>query len=187
MSVFTKEDTSSLPDKGPSLYPSMSNIEINWKWVHKLLEGLKPFNATGPNSIPAFILKAAADELAPMLARIYQTPFDAGQVPADLRDAWIVPVFKKGGKHNAANYPSPPHSFTNLYHLQITGAYHPQQCHGTFWQALHLKGSPTWLSEKVLMRITAHPYITRDCISSFQRKSTWSSRHHAARLCESIW
>ena len=104
VSVFMKEDTSSLPDKGPSPYPSMPNIEVNWKGVHKLLKGLKPFKAKGPDSIPAFILKAAADELAPILARIYQTLLDTRQVPSDWRDAWIVPVFKKGDKHMAANY-----------------------------------------------------------------------------------
>ena len=99
LSVFTKEDTSSLPDKGPSRYPNMPNIEVNWKGVHKLLKGLKPFKATGPDSIPAFILKAAAGELALILARIYQTSLDTGQVPSDWRDAWIVPVSKKRDKH----------------------------------------------------------------------------------------
>ena len=80
VSVLTKEDTwsSCLPDKGPSPYPSMPNIEVNWKRVHKLLKGLKPFKATGPDSIPAFILKAAADELAPILTGIYQTSLDTG-------------------------------------------------------------------------------------------------------------
>ena len=50
VSVFTKEDTGSLPDKGPSPYPSMPNIEVNWKGVHKLLKGIKPFKATRPDS-----------------------------------------------------------------------------------------------------------------------------------------
>ena len=114
VSVFTKEDNSSLPDKGPSPYPSMPNIEVNWKRLHKLLKGIKPFKATGPDSIPAFtsILKAAADQLAPILARMYQTSLDTGQVPSDWRDAWIVPVFKKGDKHKAANYS--PVSLTSI-------------------------------------------------------------------------
>ena len=30
-SVFTKEDTSTMPDKGPSPHPDMPNIEVNWK------------------------------------------------------------------------------------------------------------------------------------------------------------
>ena len=37
----------------------MRNIEVNWKGVHKLLKGLNTFKATGADSIPAFILKAA--------------------------------------------------------------------------------------------------------------------------------
>ena len=64
-----------------------------------------PYNYfTGPDSIPAFILKAAADQLSPILTRLYQTSFDTGQIPSDWREAWIVPVFKKGDRHKAANY-----------------------------------------------------------------------------------
>ena len=93
-----------MPDKGPSPHPDMPNIEVNWKGVHKLLKGLKTFKATGPDSIPAFILKAAADQLAPILTGLYQTSLNSGQVPSDWKDAWIVPVFKKGDKHKPANY-----------------------------------------------------------------------------------
>ena len=82
----------------------MPEIEVNWKGVHKLLKGLKPFKATEPDLIPAFILKAAADELAPILTRIYFTRLPLIQAKFCLRDAWIVPVFKKGAKHKAANY-----------------------------------------------------------------------------------
>ena len=72
-----------MPDKGPSPHPDMPNIEVNWKGVHKLLKGLKTFKATGPDSIPAFILKAAADQLAPILTGLYQTSLNSGQVPSD--------------------------------------------------------------------------------------------------------
>ena len=103
-SVFTKEDTSSIPDKRPSPNPEMPDIEVYWKGVHKLLKGLKSFKATGPDSIPAFILKAAVDQLAPILTQLYQTSLNTGQIPSDWREAWIVPVFKKGDRYKAANY-----------------------------------------------------------------------------------
>ena len=93
-----------MPDKGPSPHPDMPDIEINWKGVHKLLKGLKTFKATGPDSIPALILKAAANQLAPILTILYQTSLNSGEVPSDWKDAWIVPVFKKGDKHKPANY-----------------------------------------------------------------------------------
>ena len=102
-SVFTKEDTRSIPDKGPGPHPEMPDIE-NWKGVHKLLKGLNSFKATGPDCIPAFILKAATDQLAPILTTMYQTSLNTGQIPSDWREAWIVPVFKKGDRHKAANY-----------------------------------------------------------------------------------
>ena len=95
-SVFNKKDTSSLPDKGPRLHPEMPDITVNWKGVHKLLKGLKSFKATGPDSIAAFIMKEAADQLAHILSILYQTSLDTGHIPTNWREAWIVPVFKKG-------------------------------------------------------------------------------------------
>ena len=93
VSVFTKEDTSTMPDKGPvtyiryrslkgpSTHPDMPNIVVNWQGVHTLLKGLKTFKATGPDSIPAFILKAVADQLASIL--MYQTSMKSWEVPSE--------------------------------------------------------------------------------------------------------
>jgi hypothetical protein len=54
-----------MPDKGQSKYPSMKDIVINTKGVFKLLKDLNPHKARRPDCIPSFILKSAADELAP--------------------------------------------------------------------------------------------------------------------------
>ena len=72
-SVFTKENLNNFPNKGKSPYSTMEDIKINSKGVDKLLKNLKPHKATGPDSIPSFILKAAADQLAPILTELYQT------------------------------------------------------------------------------------------------------------------
>ena len=85
--VFAK-GTSTMPDKDLSPYPDMPKLEVNWKGVHKLLKGLKTFKATGPGTIPASILKV----------------MNCGEIPTELKDAWIVPVFKKGDKQEPANY-----------------------------------------------------------------------------------
>jgi hypothetical protein len=50
---------------------------------------------TGPDSIPSFILKSAADQLAPILTDIFQTLIDTGEVPQDWRDANIVPLLAR--------------------------------------------------------------------------------------------
>ena len=90
-SAVTIEDKSSTPDKGPSPYQTMPNIKISCQGVAKLLKGLKPHKATGPDSILTRILKSAATELAPILTQIYQFSLDAGDVPQNWRDAWTVP------------------------------------------------------------------------------------------------
>jgi hypothetical protein len=54
-------------------------------WVCNLTEGV-----TGPDCIPSFILKSAADELAPILTQLYQYSLAEGEIPSDWRDAHIV-------------------------------------------------------------------------------------------------
>ena len=76
----------------------------NWKGVHKLLKNLKTHKATGPDSIPAFTLNAAAEELAPALDVLFQFSLDQGEIPTDWKEALVVPIFKKGDKHQASNY-----------------------------------------------------------------------------------
>ena len=72
-SVFIKENLNNCPNKGNSPYQTMSDIKINCKGVTKLLKNQNIHKATGPDSIPSFILKSAADQLAPILTDIFQT------------------------------------------------------------------------------------------------------------------
>ena len=103
-SVYTQENTDSIPDKGPSPHPTMTGLKIQPAGVTKLLRDLKPHKASGPDSIPTFILQVAAEELSPILSRLFQTSIDSGDVPSDWRSANIVPLYKKGDKHQASNY-----------------------------------------------------------------------------------
>ena len=104
MSVFTREDTNTIPDKGPSPYSAMPHIVVGQNGVEKLLKNLNAHKATGPDSISTRLLKELATELAPALTFIFQTSLDSGIVPHDWRMAHVVPVFKKGDKCSAANY-----------------------------------------------------------------------------------
>ena len=82
-SMFTQEDLSSIPNIGKSTTPTMQDITVDWKGVHKLLKNLKTHKANGPDEIPAFILKTAADELALVLAMLFQLSLDIGEIPQD--------------------------------------------------------------------------------------------------------
>ena len=104
VSAYTREDSSKIPTKVPSSHPSMEPIEVQSKGVHKVLLNLKIHNAVGPEGIPSFILKSAADQMAPILTKLYQFSLNTGEVPADWKNAFIVLVFKKGEKHIPSNY-----------------------------------------------------------------------------------
>ena len=53
--------------------------------------------------IPTYILRPASEELSPILSLIYQRSIVDGCVPADWREALIVPLYKKGPKHLPSN------------------------------------------------------------------------------------
>ena len=103
-SVFTKEDTKSNPDKGESPYKDMQEIVITEQGVLKLLLDIDPKKATGPDNISAAILRTAAEELAPVYTKLFQLSLDTGYVPNDWKEAWVVPIFKKGERHLPSNY-----------------------------------------------------------------------------------
>ena len=103
-SVFTKEDTTDLPNKPPADIPPCPPIKVDPKGVHKLLKNLKPDKAAGPDQLTPRLLKELAEVLASPLAVIFQNSIDAGCVPTQWREAVVTPIFKKGDKHEAANY-----------------------------------------------------------------------------------
>ena len=103
-SVFTREDPASSPDLGPTPYKKMPPITIGKAGVLKLLKELKTRKASGPDNIPAILLKNCAEELTPILAFIFQQALDQNAVPDDWKTALVTPVFKKGKRAEPANY-----------------------------------------------------------------------------------
>ena len=82
----------------------MEGITVTPNGVEKLLRDLKPDKATGPDMIPARLLKQLSAEIAPALAHVFQSSLDCGRVPRDWTMAHVVPLFKKGDKSTASNY-----------------------------------------------------------------------------------
>jgi hypothetical protein len=101
-SVYTQEDHTNIPHKGPSPYSAMQNITITGNGVYKLLRNIKPHKATGPDNIQARYLKELALELTPAITFLFQTSLEQGKLPNDWLQAHIVPVFKKGDKNTAS-------------------------------------------------------------------------------------
>ena len=90
------------PD-GPTL-SRMSDIHITEPGIEKLLRNLNPSKATGPDEIPARVLKECAAALAPVIADLFQQSLDEGAVPNDWKSQNVHPIFKKGTKSDPANY-----------------------------------------------------------------------------------
>ena len=103
-SVFTKEDLSNPPKLPKRHIPSLSQIKVTVRGVFKLLQGLKPHKAAGPDKVPTRLLKLGAQELAPGLTMFYQLSLDQGKLPTDWKTANVSPVFKKGNRSSPANY-----------------------------------------------------------------------------------
>lgn len=74
--------------------------------IDKLLYNLVPSKATGPDRIPACILKQYATELAPHLAHILNISLAQGDIlTAGVKQNFNdTPLFKKGEKYLASNY-----------------------------------------------------------------------------------
>ena len=91
-----------------------SSLEVDFspKRVMKLLRGINPNKAHGPDNIHGKVLKNCAHSLAYPLAKIFKTSYLSGHIPQEWKMANVVPVFKKGSKAAVENYR--PISLTSL-------------------------------------------------------------------------
>ena len=103
-SVFTNEQFP-IPSKGPSQFPSIQTLDIGVDGVRKQLEALKPHKATGPDEIPARVLKETASEISTIFQHIFQQSHTTGKLPQAWTTALVTPIYqKKCKKSNPANY-----------------------------------------------------------------------------------
>ena len=93
-----------MPDLPPAQYRPMNSITVTSNGVLKALQRLNPSKAAGPDNIQSRILKTSAEEIAPVLASLYQQTLQQGDIPQDWRNANVIPIYKKGDRTQASNY-----------------------------------------------------------------------------------
>ena len=82
----------------------MEDIVVTKEGVIKLLKGLNPSKALGPDELHPRVLKELATELGPIFAHLFQQSIDSGDIPEEWTLANISPLFKKGDRSLACNY-----------------------------------------------------------------------------------
>ena len=105
VSVFTKEDLSSLPEVPPFCSGfTLDQFSVTPSEVFAEFSALNTCKACGPDGICPRLLKEGAEYLAAPLAALFNKSLAEGVLPQDWISANITPVFKKGNKHLVSNY-----------------------------------------------------------------------------------
>ncbi|XP_046976468.1 uncharacterized protein LOC124542576 [Vanessa cardui] len=95
---------SASPPNIPPCDSMMPEIRIRQREVLKILRTLNVNKASGPDGIPAIVLRNCAPELSPVLTRLYRLSLKSAQVPKAWKIANVQPVPKKSSRTDPANY-----------------------------------------------------------------------------------
>ena len=80
--VFNKSEHTQVPLPNCSA-PFLKEIHVSAEGVTKLLKGLNPSKALGPDELHPSVLKELASELGPMFAHLFQQSVDTGEIPKE--------------------------------------------------------------------------------------------------------
>jgi hypothetical protein len=85
--------------------PTLGNfLPLRRRVATKILQQLDEKVATGPDKLPAKIWKRCAQALAVPVVLVARLCLSTGKWPDEWRFHWVVPLFKKGAKHDPAKY-----------------------------------------------------------------------------------
>ena len=101
--VFNKNEHTQVPLLDRSA-PFMNDIAVSKDGVIKLLKGLNPSMALGPDELHPSVLKDLATGLGPVFAHLFQQSIDTGEIPKEWSLANICPLFKKSDRSLARNH-----------------------------------------------------------------------------------
>ena len=101
-SVFTINNSSI--DQMPLLDSSFPPLYIEAEGIERLLNKLNVHKSHGPDGIPARFLEETSDSISPVLALIFNASLHQGKLPIDWKNAFVVPIFKKGLRTDPTNY-----------------------------------------------------------------------------------
>ena len=94
-----------LPDCPSRVDSSLSTINVTPKMVGKVISHLDTSKASGPDRIPAIVLKMCSPELFSILSKLHNLCLTHSVFPSNWKLASVIPVFKgSGAKSDPSNY-----------------------------------------------------------------------------------
>ena len=111
--VFTKSEFKEVPLLDRSA-PFMEEIVVTKEGVTKLLKGLNPSKALGPDELHPSVLKELASELGSVFAYLFQQSIDIGEIPKEWSQKSPFLKMVTGLLHQLSS------SFLDLCTLQVT-------------------------------------------------------------------
>ena len=82
----------------------LDSIVATEKEVHDVLKCIDTTKATGPDGISPKLLHEAGASIVPSLTKLINLSLSSSKVPSDWKIANVIPLFKKGDKHERNNY-----------------------------------------------------------------------------------
>ena len=68
----------------------MPHLDIGINGIIKQLKNLNQNKATGPDELPARVLKETAEQIAPIITHIFQQSYNTGKLPNDWLQALVT-------------------------------------------------------------------------------------------------
>ena len=107
-SVFTREDTSSLPVPDTKFNGSeeerLGQLIVTPEVVASKINNMKENKSPGVDGLSPKILKEAVEQISKPLAHVFNMSLQEGIVPLEWKEANIIPLFKKGSRNKSVNY-----------------------------------------------------------------------------------
>ena len=107
-SVFTREDTSSLPVPETKFKGSegerLGQLVVTPEVVASKINNMKENKSPGVDGISPKILKETVEQISTPLAHVFNMSLQEGIVPLEWKEANIIPLFKKGSRNKSVNY-----------------------------------------------------------------------------------
>ena len=107
-SVFTREDTSSLPVPETKFNGSeeekLGQLVVTPEVVASKINNMKENKSPGVDGLSPKILKETVEQISKPLAHVFNMSLQEGIVPVEWKVANIIALFKKGSRNKSVNY-----------------------------------------------------------------------------------